>query len=88
MNRIDYNKIMRETLQQVPAGARLLLHSCCGPCSSRCLETLKDVFRVTVYYYNPNITEEEEYLRRSGFAGADWFNAVREYENKVLKERK
>ncbi|HIY78159.1 MAG TPA: epoxyqueuosine reductase QueH [Candidatus Borkfalkia excrementavium] len=66
MNRIDYNKIMRETLQQVPAGARLLLHSCCGPCSSRCLETLKDVFRVTVYYYNPNITEEEEYLHRKG----------------------
>ena len=30
----------------------------------------------------------EEYLRRGGFAGADWFRAVRDYENKVLKERK
>lgn len=45
-------------------GGTLLLHSCCGPCSSRCIETLKEVFSVTVYYYNPNITDREEYLKR------------------------
>ena len=42
----------------------LLLHSCCGPCSSSVLERLRDHFRVTVLYYNPNIEPEEEYLHR------------------------
>ena len=42
----------------------LLLHSCCGPCSSAVLERLRDHFQVTVLYYNPNIEPEEEYLRR------------------------
>ena len=41
----------------------LLLHCCCAPCSSACLERLKDFFDITVLYYNPNI-EDEEYLRR------------------------
>ena len=41
----------------------LLLHCCCAPCSSACLERLKDYFDITVFYYNPNI-EDEEYLRR------------------------
>ena len=40
---------------------RLLLHSCCGPCSSHCLEMLREVFNVTVFYYNPNITDRAEY---------------------------
>ena len=42
----------------------LLLHSCCGPCSSAVLERLCGHFRVTVLYYNPNIEPEEEYLHR------------------------
>lgn len=42
----------------------LLLHSCCGPCSSAVLERLTEHFRVTLLYYNPNIEPEEEYLRR------------------------
>ena len=42
----------------------LLLHSCCGPCSSAVLERLTEHFRVTVLYYNPNIEPEEEYLHR------------------------
>ena len=63
LNTIDYNKIM---LQEAGGahGEKLLLHSCCGPCSSRCLETLKDYFSLTVYYYNPNITQREEYDKR------------------------
>lgn len=43
---------------------RLLLHSCCAPCSSYVLEYLSDFFRITVLYYNPNIFPEEEYLLR------------------------
>ena len=42
----------------------LLLHSCCGPCSSAVLERLTEHFRVTLLYYNPNIEPEEEYLHR------------------------
>ena len=41
----------------------LLLHCCCAPCSSACLERLKDYFDITVFFYNPNI-ETEEYLKR------------------------
>ena len=43
---------------------RLLLHSCCAPCSSYVLEYLRNYFRITVFYYNPNITEDEEYRKR------------------------
>ncbi len=42
----------------------LLLHSCCGPCSSYVLEYLSKHFMVTVLYFNPNIYPEEEYLHR------------------------
>ena len=45
---------------------KLLLHSCCGPCSTAAIERLTDEFDVTVFFYNPCITEEKEYqLRRS-----------------------
>lgn len=43
---------------------RLLLHSCCAPCSSYTLEYLSQHFEITVYYYNPNIYPAEEYERR------------------------
>lgn len=42
----------------------LLLHSCCAPCSSYCLEYLSQYFRITVLYYNPNLYPVEEYERR------------------------
>ena len=42
----------------------LLLHSCCGPCSSYVLEYLAQHFKITLFYYNPNIMPEEEYQRR------------------------
>lgn len=43
----------------------MLLHSCCGPCSTACIDYLKDVFDVTVLFYNPNIAPEEEYKLRA-----------------------
>ncbi|MCR4586009.1 MAG: epoxyqueuosine reductase QueH [Lachnospiraceae bacterium] len=43
---------------------KLLLHSCCAPCSSYCLEYLLPYFDITLYYYNPNITEKAEYSHR------------------------
>ena len=42
---------------------RLLLHSCCAPCSSYVLEYLSQYFEVTVFYYNPNIYPESEYTK-------------------------
>lgn len=42
----------------------LLLHSCCGPCSTAVIERLADEFEITVFYYNPCITDEEEYVLR------------------------
>lgn len=42
----------------------LLLHSCCAPCSSYVLEYLRKFFRITVFYYNPNISMEPEYRKR------------------------
>ena len=61
---------LTESLQR-PA---LLLHSCCGPCSTAVIERLADEFEITVFYYNPCITDEEEYLLR------------RENQKKFLKE--
>lgn len=46
-------------------GRKLLLHSCCAPCSSYVLEYLREYFDITVFYYNPNITEDGEYKKRA-----------------------
>ena len=54
---------MTEILQEA-AGKRLLLHSCCAPCSSYCLEEVARYVVTTVLYYNPNLDSEEEYLHR------------------------
>ena len=69
MNKINYDNLMEEILGEREAGSsvqpfRILLHSCCAPCSSACIERLCDRCDVTVYYYNPNIGEESEYLKR------------------------
>lgn len=42
----------------------LLLHSCCGPCSTAVIDRLKDEYNLTIFYYNPNIYPEEEYIKR------------------------
>ena len=42
----------------------LLLHSCCGPCSTTCLERLIDFFEITIFFYNPNIQPKEEFELR------------------------
>ncbi len=49
----------------VPGTPSLLLHSCCGPCSSSVIERLSRHFRITVFYYNPNIDERDEYEKRA-----------------------
>lgn len=62
---INYQKRLDYTLDaQRPGEKSLLLHSCCGPCSSYVLEYLTQYFKVTVLYYNPNIQPEREYEKR------------------------
>ena len=64
MNKINYSKELEKRIEEfrgkkeVP---KLLLHVCCAPCSSHCLEYLREFFDVTVFFYNPNITESAEY---------------------------
>ena len=60
----NYDKLMQEQMKNIAKGTPLLLHSCCAPCSSACLERLKEHFSVTVLYYNPNIDEKAEYEKR------------------------
>lgn len=63
----NYSKILEKEIQQLDKSGikpKLLLHSCCAPCSSYVLEYLREHFRITVFYYNPNITSEEEYSYR------------------------
>ncbi len=50
--------------ESAEGGKKVLLHSCCAPCSSYVMEYLREYFNLTVFYYNPNITETEEYRKR------------------------
>lgn len=62
----NYQLILDQTLKEISDSGRvpgLLLHSCCAPCSSYCLEYLSDYFSITVFYFNPNI-EDGEFERR------------------------
>ena len=60
----NYDLEMEKICKTVQPRTPLLLHSCCAPCSSACLERLKEYFDITVLYYNPNIDEEVEYQKR------------------------
>ena len=60
----NYQKELEKLLEKEKPGKRLLLHSCCAPCSSYVLVYLRQFFRITVFYYNPNITFREEYQKR------------------------
>ena len=64
---MNYQKILDETLNVISLSGKtpkLLLHACCAPCSSYVLEYLSEFFEITIYYYNPNIHPENEYIRR------------------------
>ena len=68
MNKRNYQRELEEILAlQEKAGhtPKLFLHSCCAPCSSYVLEYLSDYFEITDFFYNPNITDREEYHHRS-----------------------
>lgn len=62
--KINYDALMMEEVRKLDGKRTLLMHSCCGPCSTACIERLKDYFDITVLYYNPNIEPLEEYNKR------------------------
>ena len=64
--KINYQKEMEKQIASFSEGEKplLLLHSCCGPCSSYVLQYLTRFFRIALYYYNPNINPPEEYEHR------------------------
>ena len=65
MNNVNYARQLDHLLEQPETkGKHLFLHSCCAPCSSYVLEYLRSFFSITVFYYNPNITEDAEYRKR------------------------
>lgn len=53
-----------ELIKKMKKRPKLLLHSCCAPCSSYVIEYLSDYFDITIFYYNPNISPREEYIKR------------------------
>ena len=60
----NYQKELEKIITSQNAPKKVFLHSCCAPCSSYCMEYLRQYFDVTVFYYNPNIMNEEEYRKR------------------------
>jgi len=62
---LELDKIINNLKNEEPYNPpKLLIHSCCAPCSSYVLEYLSEYFAITVFYYNPNIYPEDEYVRR------------------------
>ena len=64
VNKINYDKVLEELVSNLEYKPKLLLHSCCGPCSSYVITYLIDYFDITILYYNPNIEPKEEYEKR------------------------
>lgn len=66
MNKRNYQRELEQLISAIEPGRvpTLLLHACCAPCSSYCLEYLSQYFSITVLFYNPNISPETEYNKR------------------------
>lgn len=64
MNKVNYQKELEKIISSLKEPKKVFLHSCCAPCSSYCMEYLRRYFDVTVFYYNPNIMNAEEYGKR------------------------
>lgn len=90
MNR-NYQKELDKIIEDISVAKggvpTLFLHSCCAPCSSYVLEYLRQYFRITVFYYNPNITEDEEYHKRVAEQKRliEAYNAEETYPIKVVE---
>ncbi len=67
MNKINYDKELNKLITSLKKSGqkpKLLLHCCCAPCATACIEKLRETFDITAYFYNPNMNSVEEYLLR------------------------
>lgn len=79
---MSYQKMLDELLESIKNNSikpKLLLHACCGPCSSYTIEYLSNYFNITIYYYNPNIYPEVEYIRRK----EELKKFIKQFNNKI-----
>lgn len=60
----NYHKLGKNQLEKINKKEKILLHSCCAPCSSQVISYLTNYFDITILYYNPNISPKEEYIKR------------------------
>ena len=66
-SKVNYGRMLDDKLRELESSGEkpsLLLHACCAPCSSHTLTYIAERFRITLYFYNPNIAPEEEYSFR------------------------
>lgn len=80
-NNVNFYRKMEEQIRALKPDTskkRLLLHCCCAPCSSHCLELLSRYFDITAYFYNPNIVDEQEFNKR--------FSELKRFVNEVYEE--
>lgn len=84
----NYDLLMEKQLLEIKKEQnkpRLLLHSCCAPCSAAVIEYLLNFFDITIFFYNPNITVHEEYLKRLNEQRD--YHAKRGYNIQVIEGR-
>ncbi len=90
----NYEREMQEMIAKISSlvvKPKLLLHACCAPCASAVLERLKELFDITLFFYNPNMDNEEEYssranevIRLANFFGVKY--KIEEYNKKDYDE--
>lgn len=78
---MNYDLEMENQIKNIPNKKKLLLHACCAPCSTAVLERISEYFDITIFFYNPNITEKEEYEKRLN----EIENFVKNINNKNIK---
>lgn len=92
----NFNNKMYDIINNLNGKKKLLLHSCCAPCSTSCIERLTKYFDITILYYNPNIEPKEEYEKRKKYQIEliKKFNSVNklnyidcDYDNNIYHEK-
>ena len=78
---MNYQNKLLEIIASLDKRPKLLLHSCCGPCSTAVLRFLEPYFDITVLYYNPNIEPIEEYLKRK----SEQIRFIDEFKHNTIK---
>lgn len=78
---VNYQNKLLDLINTLDYRPKLLLHSCCGPCSTTVITMLKEYFDITVFYYNPNIEPREEYEKRK----SEQIRLIKELDSEFVK---